>query len=77
MFAFASGQVHKIAYAIAWRKNADLRIATLRENVPLLYANKTGADQTAHLRSLISSFVFRYMRVMIAKHATFKFNGFC
>ena len=32
------------------------------KNLTLLLANKKGADQPAHQRSLISAFVFRYLK---------------
>ena len=34
------------------------------------FANNTGADQSAHPRSLISAFVIRFMGNFICKHAT-------
>ena len=34
------------------------------------YANNTGADQPAHLRSLISAFVIRFLESIICKLAT-------
>ena len=36
-----------------------------RENLLLPYANKKGADQPAHPRSLISTFVVRYLDSII------------
>ena len=35
-------------------------------NKILLYANSVGADQTAHMRSLLSAFVIRCIDGMIA-----------
>ena len=35
--------------------------ASAHENLALFYANNKGADQTAHLGSLISAFVIRYL----------------
>ena len=35
--------------------------ASTRENLSLVFANNTGADQPAHLRSLISAFVIRVL----------------
>ena len=34
------------------------------------FANNTGADQPAHLRSLISAFVIRVLEIIICKRAT-------
>ena len=34
------------------------------------FANNTGADQPAHLRSLIRAFVFRYLKSTICKFVT-------
>ena len=41
-----------------------IKWALARENLTLLHANKKGVDQTAHLRSLISTFFFVFYKVM-------------
>ena len=38
----------------------------MRENLASGYANNQGADQPAHLRSLISAFVIRFLESMIS-----------
>ena len=45
--------------------------ACLRE-----FANNTDADQPAHLHSLISAFVIRFLERIISKLATIKFSYF-
>ena len=35
-----------------------------------MFANNKGAEQPAHLRSLISAFVIRLLESIISKHAT-------
>ena len=40
------------------------------------FANNTGADQPAHLRSLISAFVIRVLEGTISKLATSKISFF-
>ena len=47
-----------------------------RENLILVRANNKGADQTAHLRSLISAFIIRYLESTISELATRKFAIF-
>ena len=37
--------------------------ASTRENLSLMFANNTGADQPAHPRSLISAFVIAFWEV--------------
>ena len=44
--------------------------ASTRENLSSGFANNTGADQPAHLRSLISAFVIRFLKSVISKLAT-------
>ena len=44
--------------------------ATTRENLPLGFANNTGTDQPAHLRSLISAFVIHFLESNIYTLAT-------
>ena len=41
--------------------------ASMQENLTLLHVKNKGADQPAHLRSLISTFVIRYIASIIAK----------
>ena len=41
--------------------------ASIHENLALFYVNNKGADQPAHLRSLISTFVIRYLDSIISK----------
>ena len=50
--------------------------ASTQENLSLVFANNKGADQPAHLRSLISAFVIRLLERIISKHATSKFSIF-
>ena len=40
------------------------------------FANNKGADQPAHPRSLISAYVFRFLKTIISKLATCKFSTF-
>ena len=42
----------------------------MKEYIIRGFANNTGADQTAHLCSLISAFVTRFLNSIIYKHAT-------
>ena len=50
--------------------------ASTYEILTLFYANNKGADQPAHLRSLISAFVIRYLDSIIAKLDTSKVSRF-
>ena len=45
-------------------------LALTRENLSSGVANNTGADQPAHQRSLISTFVIRILESIICKLAT-------
>ena len=51
--------------SIHWRHWHVIIWATLWENLLLPYANNKGADQPAHPRSLISTFVFRCLDSII------------
>ena len=46
------------------------------KNCPRGFANKTGADQPAHPRSLISAFVIRLLESFISRLATSQFSNF-
>ena len=48
----------------------------VEENLPSGFADKPGADQPAHLRSLISAFVIRCLKSIIFKLATGEFSIF-
>ena len=41
-----------------------------QENMSLGFVNNKGADQTAHLRSLINVFVIRYLKNIVPKLAS-------
>ena len=45
-------------------------LVSMRENLSSWFANNKGADQSAHLRSLISTFVIRSLESIISKLAT-------
>ena len=45
-------------------------LAGMQENLFLGFANNKGADQPAHLRRLISTFVIRFSENLISKFAT-------
>ena len=47
-----------------------------QENLALLHVNKKSADQPAHLHSLISTFVIRYLESIGANHAPCKISIF-
>ena len=50
--------------------------ASMRENLSLGFANNKGADQPARSRSLISTFVIRFLESILSKLATSKFSIF-
>ena len=58
----------KVMDAIIW--------ASMRENLSLGVANNTGADQPAHPRSLISTFVFCFLESITSKLAISKISTF-
>ena len=47
-----------------------------KKNLPSGFANNKGTDQPAHPRSLISTFVFRFLESIISKLATSEFSTF-
>ena len=47
-----------------------------QENLILSQANNKGADQPAHVRSLISAFVVHFLKSIIAKLASYKILSF-
>ena len=51
---------------------ARIIIGLVQENLTLLHSNNKGADQPAHLRSLISHFVICSLESVLAKLATCK-----
>ena len=50
--------------------------ASMRENLSLGVGNNTGADQPAHPRSLISTFVFRFLESITSKLAIGEISTF-
>ena len=54
---------------------ARLKLAR-QNNLSLVVANNTGADQPAHLRSLISGFVIHFLKSIICKLATGEISNF-
>ena len=50
--------------------------ALMQENLSLGFANNKGADQPAHLHSLISTFVIRLLESIISKLATSEISLF-
>ena len=50
--------------------------ASTRESLTLLNANNKGADQPAHLRSLVSAFVIRFLESKNTTLATSKISIF-
>ena len=47
-----------------------------QENLSPGFANNEGTDQTAHPRSLISDFAFRYLETIVAKLVSCKISLF-
>ena len=47
-----------------------------QENLSPGFANNKGTDQTAHPRSLISDFAFRYLETIVAKLVSCKISLF-
>ena len=47
-----------------------------QENLSPGFANNEGTDQTAHPRSLISDFVFRYLETIVANFVSCKISLF-
>ena len=47
-----------------------------QENLSAGFANNEGTDQTAHPRSLISDFAFRYLETIVAKLVSCIFSLF-
>ena len=65
----ASHAMHKYAiffFSFRFFRKVDLLWATSWENLFLPYANNKGADQPVHPRSLISTFVLRYLGSIIS-----------
>ena len=54
----------------------DIRWASRRENCLWWFANNKGADQTAHLRSLISASVIWLLESIKSKLATHEISSF-
>ena len=50
--------------------------ASTRENLFSGFTNNTGADQPAHLRRLISTFVIHFLKSIISKLATGEISNF-
>ena len=48
----------------------------MRENLSLVFANNKGADQPAHPRSLLSTFVIGILKSIISKLATSEISIF-
>ena len=46
----------------------------MRENLTLMDANYKGADQPGHPRSLISTFVFHSLQIIISNLASYKIS---
>ena len=59
--------IHRILpYLLTFSKSASHIIwASTRENLSFVFANNKGADQLAHLRSLISTFVIHLLESII------------
>ena len=55
-----------------WVMRRGFNWASSRENLTLLYANNTGADQPVHPRILVSTFVIRLLEIMISTLASCK-----
>ena len=54
----------------------DARKTETQEKLTLLHANNKGADQPAHLRSLISTFVICFFESVISKKITSEISIF-
>ena len=51
-------------------------LTATQENMSLGFVNNKGADQTAHPRSLISDFAFRFLEIKVAKLVSCKISLF-
>ena len=54
----------------------DARKTEMRENLTFLHANNKGADQPAHPRSLISTYVICFFESVISKKITSEISIF-
>ena len=54
----------------------DMIWASMQENLSLGFVNNKGADQPAHMRRLISTFVVHFLECIISKLATSEMSQF-
>ena len=68
------GQSTRYRYSAQWSLPICLIWASMQENLSSGFVNNKGSDQNAHMCSLISTFVIRYLKSIVAKLAPYQIS---